>query len=90
MQVTFSEDQVKIVKGIFDYLIWPSAGLIFHSVYKRAIKLLNTIITENVNRIQAELVIHINKKFKEHEDSAFSRITQLEKVVNEWNNKLIA
>ena len=42
---------------------------------------LNEIITENVNRIRDELQQHIETKFQEHEDNAFSRITNLENQV---------
>ena len=38
---------------------------------------LNQIITDNVNRIAAELVIHIDKRFETHEKLAFDRIDEL-------------
>jgi hypothetical protein len=78
MQINISAEQVRMIRdwaepAIVPFLIW---------LYRRSVKAmdtaLNKIITENSNRNRDELIGHIDRKFTEHEHSAFARIAALE------------
>lgn len=78
-QITISAEQVRMIRDWAE----PAAVPIIIWLWKRSVKAtrtaFNQMITDNVNRGRDELQAHVDKKFLDHEDSAFARIADLEK-----------
>ena len=83
LQITFSAEQVSWARDVFNVLIIPFAGWIVKRWIKRLRDALNDFISENLNRVKQELCFYLDTKFKEHEDNAFARISDLEKSVKD-------
>jgi hypothetical protein len=102
VQVTLSENTVEIARKVFEFVVWPAALKLSHYGYLK----LRQAQTDNSNRNRDETVkllsIYLDKKFTEHEGSAFKRLDtqdskveelsvrldEVEKVLNEINKKL--
>lgn len=74
-QITITSGQIAAFKELIS-AIGTVASL--WAITQRAITAsrnkLHAIMTDNANRTRDELAAHIDAKFKEHEDSAFSRL----------------
>lgn len=96
MQLVPTAEQWNVIDKVVRYVLFPALGWFFKSLVHNLRDNLNTVVTNNANRIRDDLATHINEtitdqeisthayidtKFRQHEDSAFSRITALEKSV---------
>jgi hypothetical protein len=70
-----TQDQIALVKDIGSIV---GTASILYGLIRRAITTsrhkLNSIITENTNRVRDELTLHIDASFKLHETNAFARL----------------
>jgi len=82
MQITLTADQLRVIRDFAEPIVLSVLVWLVKSWIKSLRERLNEIVTANVNRVKEELVLHIDLKFKEHENSAFERIASLEKAVN--------
>lgn len=78
LQLNISAEQLRLIRdwaepSVVPFIIW---------LYRRSVKAmdrtLNKMITDNANRNRDEILAYIDKKFVEHEDSAFARIEALD------------
>lgn len=96
MQITFSADQLEIARKLFDVIAWPLAWAAIKFGSKKAVERaeehIHTVVTENSNRIRDEINISVEKyldrKFQDHEVSAFERIKQIEDQLKELSDIL--
>lgn len=94
MQVTITADQIRVIRDfaepfVIGALVWfaKRTGVLWLGTLE---KKLNGIITDNTNRNRDELIEYSDKRFKEHEDKAFAKITAMERRLDEMHTQLEA
>ena len=68
-----THDQIQLVKEVSGWA--GTIAALWRAVISARDKL-HAIMTENVNRVRDDLVVHIDEKFVEHENSAFRRLDE--------------